>query len=197
MDIGEFLAYRRKQLGLSLSDVGSVIGYTPQAIYRYEKGIVKIDLSLVDSFCRVLDLSIKSFFKMDPKAISSYQNEKFVQNAFCTLLQSELDREPGIVHKIAAELNVSPARVEKWCNGISLPSVGDFIVLSNILGYQPTDLYLGHERKIVVAPTSNGRCRSSPWLLRWPSPPASRSPLLYPALTPLIRIRPPNPTSRL
>ena len=152
MDIGEFLAYRRKQLGLSLSDVGSVIGYTPQAIYRYEKGIVKIDLSLVDSFCRVLDLSIESFFKMDPKAISSYQNEKFIQNAFCTLLQSELEREPGIVHKIAAELNVSTARVEKWCNGISLPSVGDFIVLSNILGYQPTDLYLGHERKIVVAP---------------------------------------------
>ena len=141
MNIGEFLAYRRKQLGLSLSDVGSVIGYTPQAIYRYEKGIVKIDLSLVDSFCRVLDLSLESFFKMDPKAISSYQNEKFIQNAFCTLLQSELEREPGIVHKIAAELNVSTSRVEKWCNGISLPSVGDFIVLSNILGYQPTDLY--------------------------------------------------------
>ena len=88
MDVGEFLAYRRKQLGLSLSDVGSVIGYTPQAIYRYEKGIVKIDLSLVDSFCRVLDLSIESFFKMDPKAISSYQNEKFVQNAFCTFFSA-------------------------------------------------------------------------------------------------------------
>ena len=152
MDIGEFLAYRRKQLGLSLSDVGSVIGYTPQAIYRYEKGIVKIDLSLVDPFCQVLDLSIESFFKMVPKVISSYQNEKFSQNAFCALLQSELECKPGIVHKIATELNVSTGRVEKWCNGTSLPSVDDFIVLSNILGYQPTDLYLGHERKIAVAP---------------------------------------------
>ena len=65
MDIGSFLAYRRKQLGLSFSDVGSAIGYTPQAIYRYEKGIVKIDLSLVDSFCKVLNLSAEAFFGMD------------------------------------------------------------------------------------------------------------------------------------
>ena len=102
MDIGSFLAYRRKQLGLSFSDVGSAIGYTPQAIYRYEKGIVKIDLSLVDSFCKVLNLSAEAFFGMDTEKITPYQNEKFSQDAFCSLLQSELSKEPGIVSKIAA-----------------------------------------------------------------------------------------------
>ena len=152
MDIGSFLSYRRKQLGLSLSDVGSVIGYTPQAIYRYEKGIVKIDLSLVDSFCKVLNLSIESFFGMDAQKITPYRNEVFSQDAFCSLLQKELGKDPEIVLQIANQLAVSPSRVEKWSSGAALPSVGDFILMSEILGYQPTDLYLGREKEIAVPP---------------------------------------------
>ena len=152
MDIGSFLAYRRKQLGLSFSDVGSAIGYTPQAIYRYEKGIVKIDLSLVDSFCKVLNLSAEAFFEMDTEKITPYQNEKFSQDAFCSLLQSELSKEPGIVSKIAAQLSISPSRVEKWSSGDALPSVDYFVLMSDVLGYKPADLYLGRAKQIAIPP---------------------------------------------
>lgn len=147
MDIGAFLSYRRKQLGLSLSDVGGVIGYTPQAVYRYEKGAVKIDLSLVDSFCAVLNLSLESFFKMDPNNINPYQGEKFVQENFCLLLRQALDNDPSLAAKISSELSVSQSRIEKWANGASLPSVGEFLSLSNALGCDPVDLYLGQAKK--------------------------------------------------
>lgn len=150
MEIGVFLSYRRKQLGLSLSDVGSVIGYTPQAIYRYEKGNVKIDLSLVEPFCSVLDLSLESFFKMDPQDIKPYQGEKFVQERFSSLLKQVLSEDPSLTAKAASSLSVSPTRVEKWAEGTSLPSVEEFLVLSKAIGYDPVDLYLGRP-KLAVA----------------------------------------------
>ncbi len=158
MGIGTFLGFRRKQLGLTLSEVGDVVGYTPQAIYRYEKGIVKIDLSLVDSFCRVLNLSAESFFAMDVGSISSYRNEAFAQDAFSSLLQRELGKDPDAVSKITARLSISSARLEKWCSGVSLPSVDEFIALSKLFGYKPADLYLGREKK-PLAPVPPRRVR--------------------------------------
>ena len=172
MDIGAFLSYRRKQLGLSLSDVGGVIGYTPQAVYRYEKGAVKINLSLVESFCTVLNLSLESFFRMDPNRIESYQGEKFVQENFCSLLRQTLDDDPSLEAKISSELLVSTTRIENWANGASLPSVDEFLSLSNVLGYDPVDLYLGQAKKkeIIVprakrkAPLLVGACVLALWV---------------------------------
>ena len=153
MDIGEFLSYRRKQLGLSLSDVGNVVGCTPQAIYRYEKGIVKIDISLVGSFCHILDLSLESFFKMDPNFIEPRQGvEEFSQENFCAILKQEFSKDTLLSIKIASKLSTSLARVEKWANGLSLPSVGEFLILSENIGYTPADLYLGKPKKKKITP---------------------------------------------
>lgn len=139
------MSNRRKQLGLSLSDVGRVVGCTPQAISRYEKGIVKIDLSLVDSFCNVLNLSTESFFAMDPKKITGYRNEKFDQDAFSSFLKGELDQNEKLIRQVAGALSVSTARIGKWCNGESLPSVGEFLILAKNLECRPVDLCFGRE----------------------------------------------------
>lgn len=145
MDIGLFLSNRRKQLGLSLSDVGRVVGCTPPAISRYEKGIVNIDLSLVDSFCNVLNLSTESFFTMDPKKISGYRNEKFDQDAFCSFLKGKLDQNEKLIRQVASALSSSTTRIGKWCNGESLPSVSEFLTLAKTLECRPVDLYFGRD----------------------------------------------------
>lgn len=147
MELGTFLSNRRKQLGLSLSDVGTAIGYTPQAIHRYEKGIVKIDLSLVERFCRVLNLSLSSFFRMDLESSEPYKGEKFNSESFCAILTKELSDDASLWKKIASKLDTSTSRIEKWANGSSLPTVDEFIVLSKVLKYDPIDLYLGSNTK--------------------------------------------------
>ena len=144
MEIGSFLSSRRKKLGLSLSDVGSILGYTPQAIYRYEKGIVHVDLSLVEPFCKALQLSVDAFFSMDVNAPSNYsEGEKFNEEVFRSTLKESLSKDDSLSEKICSSLVISSSRLEKWIEGESLPSVEDFISLSMILGYLPSDLYLG------------------------------------------------------
>lgn len=144
MEIGSFLSTKRKKLGLSLSDVGSILGYTPQAIYRYEKGIVHVDLSLVEPFCKALQLSINAFFSMDVDAPSSYsQEEKFREEEFRATLKESLSKDNSLSEKICSSLDISPSRLEKWAEGESLPSVEEFISLSTVLGYPPSNLYLG------------------------------------------------------
>lgn len=147
MELGTFLSNRRKQLGLSLSDVGAALGYTPQAIHRYEKGIVKIDLSLVEHFCRVLNLSLSSFFRMDLESSKPYNGEKFNSESFCIVLTKELSKDTSLCKKIASKLDTSTIRIEKWANGSSLPTVDEFLVLSKILNYDPINLYLGSDIK--------------------------------------------------
>ena len=143
MEIGSFLSARRKKLGLSLSEVGAVLGYTPQAVYRYEKGIVNIDLSIVDSFCKALNLSIDAFFSMKEDSLVPYsENEKFDELKFRSILEERL-KDASIEKKICSRLSISASRLKKWVKGTSLPSVNEFLSLADILGYRPADLYLG------------------------------------------------------
>ena len=145
MEIGEFLSARRKQLGLSYSQVGNSLNYTPQAIYRYEKGKVKIDISLVIPLCKVLDLSVASFFRMDLNDIQPYNpDETFSKENFAGALQYELSTNNVNTDEISKAINISSTRITKWSQGESLPSVDEFKALCKCLNISETNLFLGN-----------------------------------------------------
>ena len=154
MELGLFLSLRRKKLGISLADVGSILQCTPQAIYRYEKGIVNVDLRLVYSFCKALRLSVDAFFNMDIDASSPFlEEETFDDEAFCSILKRELTIDASLSKEICSSLSISSSRLEKWTKGESFPSVEDFISLAKILGYRPSELYLGKDLRKRLFPS--------------------------------------------
>ncbi len=165
MEIGSFISARRKILGLSLSEIGSVLGYTPQAIYRYEKGIVNIDLSSVSAFCKILNLSIDAFFSMEVDSPTPYsEKEEFDEKKFRFVLETRLKDDASLEKKICSSLSVSSSRLKKWVKGPSLPSVNEFLSLAKILGYRPSELYLGKAQEEKEAPIKK---RNTKKLRRW------------------------------
>lgn len=49
----------RKQAGKTCAEVAEVLGVTPQAMYRYERGVREINLNQVVSLAKVYDVSIE------------------------------------------------------------------------------------------------------------------------------------------
>lgn len=49
----------RKQAGKSCAEVAEQLGVTPQALYRYERGVREINLSQVVALAKVYDVSIE------------------------------------------------------------------------------------------------------------------------------------------
>lgn len=49
----------RKQAGKTCAEVAEALGVTPQALYRYERGVREINLSQVVALAKVYDVSIE------------------------------------------------------------------------------------------------------------------------------------------
>lgn len=147
MTIGEFLSARRKQLKLSFSKVAEKVNYTPQAIYRYEKGTVKIDLLLVIPLCQALDLSVDSFFRMDINNIQPYENEKFSEEKYLHKLSNEIKKSQLTEKEFCDNVEISSSRYKKWMTGKTFPSVEEFINICKFLNVTEKELFLGIENK--------------------------------------------------
>lgn len=147
MNIGEFLSARRKQLKLSFSKVAEKVNYTPQAIYRYEKGNVKVDLLLVIPLCQALDLSVDSFFRMDINDIQPYENEKFSKEKYLHKLSNEIKKSHLTEKEFCDNVEISPSRYKKWMIGKTFPSVEEFITICKFLNVTEKELFLGIENQ--------------------------------------------------
>ena len=57
MTIGEIISNKRKDLGLTLEDVGNAVGVDRATVMRWEKGLIqKMGRDKIESLSRVLDL---------------------------------------------------------------------------------------------------------------------------------------------
>lgn len=64
---GNELRKMRKRLGLSLSDVGALLGVTHQQIAKYETGLNKMSTYDLIKFCDVLSVPISVFLSTEDK----------------------------------------------------------------------------------------------------------------------------------
>ena len=146
MTSGEFLGIRRKKLGIGYRRVAKELNYSAQAIYCYEKGKARIPLELVLPLCKVLDISLDSFFRKDPDFVLPFEEkEEFSKERFCLLLKHVLSHRNLV--SLCRVLKTSEKRIQRWENGESLPTLDEFLVLSRFLGMNPVDLFFGREKK--------------------------------------------------
>ena len=131
MNLGEFLKKRRLELNLSLANVGEAISYTPQAISRFEKGQVRVDICLLADLAKVLRCNVSSFFTL----VLVEKNDDFREFETASFAKAlYFYREKGLYTQasLAKKLNVSKTRISKWEKDESLPSIEEFKSLCEV-----------------------------------------------------------------
>ena len=63
MTIGDKLRIRRKELGLTMEEVGKRLGVQRSAVNKYEKNLVELKASQVKALASILDVSV--FYILD------------------------------------------------------------------------------------------------------------------------------------
>ena len=142
MNLGDFLKKRRLELNLSLANVGEAISYTPQAISRFEKGQVRVDICLLADLAKVLHCNVSSFFTL----VLIEKNEGFREfdislfaKALCFYREKELYTHTSLGEKAG----ISKAKIGKWEKGENLPNIDEFKSLCEILKVDYETLYFG------------------------------------------------------
>lgn len=142
MNLGEFLKKRRLELNLSLANVGEAISYTPQAIFRFEKGQVRVDVCLLADLAKVLRCSVSSFFTL----VLVEKDDDFRDfdiSSFAKALHFYREKELHTQVSLAKKLGVSKAKISKWEKGESLPTIEELKSLSEALNVDYETLYFG------------------------------------------------------
>lgn len=68
MERGNLIAFHRKRLGLTQTELGEMVNVTAQAVSKWEKGISEPDLSTVQKLCKIFDIDSKEFFTEEEPA---------------------------------------------------------------------------------------------------------------------------------
>ena len=145
MELNEFISHRRKELGLSLTQLASAINYTPQAISRIEKGIVSVSLTLVVPLSRTLKVSIKSFINSDINSIEPYKEKgEFDNIAFCTYLNKIIKEKDITQSSVVNATGINRNKFSKITRGESLPTIQEFKKLAEYFNVGYEELFFGY-----------------------------------------------------
>lgn len=143
MSYGMFVKNRRIRLGLSQKDIADVLNCTVQAISRHENGKVHISLALVGGFCHVLKLDLSSFFLKEDSTLMETEPVLFDRQTFASNLVS-LRRERDVtLDDVSFFTSISVSRLTKFESCLSLPSLEEFVLLSDFYHLDYGSFYRG------------------------------------------------------
>lgn len=158
--LGKFVAERRKSLNLRQSDLAEALGYTTQAISKFEAGESQIAIVVLPNLANLLQLSLDDLFAENiPASAPTKKSERIdlslVANNLIALRNTHhlsLSEEAEIAH-------VSKRTIIHYERGDSAPS---FDVLATLLAQfdvTPLPLFLFGD---AISGTSRGYLKQSP-----------------------------------
>jgi transcriptional regulator with XRE-family HTH domain len=133
MDIGQFVANRRKKLGYSQSDLAAYLCYSDTAISKFEAGLSSPPMSLVPALANFLQVSVDDLVKKNPnpaplKVLNPpFDAENCIQNLAALRISRHLKQSEE-----CEILGISKRTVINYEKGTSLPSLN---VLDTLLKY--------------------------------------------------------------
>lgn len=141
---GNFIKERRKELSLSQNELGKVLNCSFQAISRYEKDKVKIDLSLIGILSRILKVDITSFINKESEKNNDCADTNYFDiNRFSNTLIYLRDASNLSQKDFANKIAISNKKISKWENGTSLPKIEEFIKIKEFYNLPYEHLYFG------------------------------------------------------
>jgi transcriptional regulator with XRE-family HTH domain len=120
--LGTFVYERRKELNLRQQDLADALGYTVQAISRFENGACSMDISSLPALAGLLKISLDDLYheRVSPNSVPcsvKFDYDLIGKNLTYLRLSHHLTRE-----EVAAKIQVTPRSLANYERGVSLPS---------------------------------------------------------------------------
>ena len=99
--VGQFIAGRRKALGLTQAQLAEMLGITDRAVSKWERGLSLPDSSIMLELCRILQISVNDLL-CGEVVIMEHRNEQTEKN----LLEIIRQKEEADRHLLTAEIYI-------------------------------------------------------------------------------------------
>lgn len=160
MIFNETVISRRKELGLSQGDVAKALGYTPQAVSKFEKTGSSLPITVLPALSKLLKLPIDALF-----GYKSPKNEVTDYPAIDPLVISnnlhQLRETKKITLKEAAkELDISSRSLISYEDGSSMMGTATLELALNLYNVKPSEICYKKKNVISSTPLS---LKQKPW----------------------------------
>lgn len=145
---GSFIRQRRKELSISQQELADVLGCTPQAISKYENNISPIYLEILGPLAKALQVDITSFLLQKSEKNNDLADKlDFDRNHFLDTL-TFLREQRLLTQKALSEKTEIPSfKITKWETHKALPTVSEFMHLTEFYHLTYEELYFGLTQK--------------------------------------------------
>lgn len=139
LPLGTFAALRRKKLGLAQKDMGSAMGYTPQAISKFELENSNLPLIVLPKLCETLQISLEGLLNREVDAPTLERpNIPFDADIFSINI-SYLRTQKGISRKQEAKaFGIGERSIVNYEKGCAIPSISFY---ESMLSFYQCDPY--------------------------------------------------------
>ena len=111
---GDFIKKERLRLGLSQKDLALSLSVSFQAISKYEKGEIHLDISLISKLCNIFHIDLDSFINKKEEWNNDFSiSHNFDSKKFAYTLIYLREKNMISQKSLANELNISPSRLNK------------------------------------------------------------------------------------
>jgi transcriptional regulator with XRE-family HTH domain len=161
--LGSFVCQRRKALGLRQQDLADELGYSVQAISKFENQQTQMDIASLPRLAQVLKLSLEDLLQQNPNPVAPPCSVVFSGSILAANLLYFRKSVYATRGQVASWMGVSKRSVANYERGVSLPSVAS---LSRLLAHYhvTADDFFGKNLSQVV-PAQPKKSRRRPLLI--------------------------------
>lgn len=146
MKRGKFLAKLRIKVGLSQNDIAEALNYSPQLVSLWELDKAQPDLRIISKYASFLNIDLKAFINVEEKLRNNNCKEKeFDPDKFASNLRSLRKQKNLLQSDIANQLKTNVKTIGSWENGLSTPTIDNFIALCALFNKSYEQMYFGIE----------------------------------------------------
>lgn len=161
--LGSFVSSRRKTLGLTQQNLAESLGYTVQAISKFENGQSEMDLSSLPELAKALGLSLDDLFHEKNGSSSPcslhYDQGILSKNLAYLRLNKNLTQE-----EVAEAVHVSKRSIANYEAGASAPT--PTTILYYLTSFQiDADQLFGTVLSPTPIPTAPKKASKKPWIM--------------------------------
>lgn len=146
MKRGKFLAKLRIKVGLSQNDIAEALNYSPQLVSLWELDKAQPDLRIISKYASLLNVDLKAFINVEEKLRNNNCKEKeFDPDKFASNLRLLRKQKNLLQSDIANQLKTNVKTIGSWENGLSTPTIDNFIALCALFNKSYEQMYFGIE----------------------------------------------------
>ena len=143
----EYFVKKRNEVGLSQSKLADLLGFSSQTISAWENGRSYPDLSIWAKYASILNVDLSSFIECkDGKNNNNCNELPFDSSKFAENIKILRKQYKYTQSQLAEFLEVNIKTLGGWEQGVSFPSLNNFISLCSIFKLSYDELYFAIEK---------------------------------------------------